>query len=695
MKKMLLILTLIILSTGTLFAQTLTEPSNFGTSTGLIGDPYFISELDNLYWLSQTSAEWDKYYEQTVDIVASSTSGWDGGAGFSPIGNGTTAFTGSYDGGSYIIDGLTINLNSYGDEYIGLFGATDGSGTIQSLGLTNVNIVGYYYVGALIGYPQNTNIISCYSAGSVTGTDGKVGGLIGSCYDSYVNNCYSTASVSGSNDVIGGLIGEVWSGSTVNNCYSEGSVTGTDVNYVGGLAGYVYSYSSTINNCYSEGSVSGQDQVGGLVGELYDTGIINRSYSTGTVIGSNHIGGLVGYSYDNTEINNCYSTGPVSGSDESVGGFVGYAYSSTVSNCYSRGDVTGSGSETDIGAFCGMNYSTIEYCYSTGSVYYGDPDADLIPSDPTDPTDKGFVGAEGGTPTFILNYWSSEVSNQSGGLGAANLTADEMKTHTRFTMNGPSNPGWDFEGESANGTEDYWDMDYSGGAGKISVAGAVAINDGYPYLSWEDGDDFSLPVELTTFTVEATNQGVLCEWTTESEIENLGFILERKTDDTEWQEIASYKTDDGLLGQGSLSSATDYEYLDNLVEPNTTYEYRLADVDYNGIVTYHATREVTVGLAPLASKVEKFTVLPAYPNPFNPTTTIRYGIDTDSKITVQIYDITGQLITTLINTEQTQGWHSVVWNGTNNKGTQAPAGIYLSKITSNNRVKTTKLMLLK
>jgi flagellar hook assembly protein FlgD len=93
--------------------------------------------------------------------------------------------------------------------------------------------------------------------------------------------------------------------------------------------------------------------------------------------------------------------------------------------------------------------------------------------------------------------------------------------------------------------------------------------------------------------------------------------------------------------------------------------------------------------------VEEFTVLPAYPNPFNPSTTITYGIDTDSKITVQIYDITGQLITTLLNKEQTQGWHSVVWNGTNNKGTQSPAGIYLSKITAGNDVKTNKLMLLK
>ncbi|NHZ86156.1 MAG: T9SS type A sorting domain-containing protein [Planctomycetia bacterium] len=98
---------------------------------------------------------------------------------------------------------------------------------------------------------------------------------------------------------------------------------------------------------------------------------------------------------------------------------------------------------------------------------------------------------------------------------------------------------------------------------------------------------------------------------------------------------------------------------------------------------------------PLSSILEEFTVLPAYPNPFNPSTTITYGINEDSKVTIDIYDITGQLINKLLNSYQEQGWHSVEWNGTDSNNNQVPAGIYLSKITSNNDTKTTKLMLLK
>lgn len=234
-----------------------------------------------------------------------------------------------------------------------------------------------------------------------------------------------------------------------------------------------------------------------------------------------------------------------------------------------------------------------------------------------------------------------------------------------------------------------------------TAANTVTLSPIDAFSRWTSAqDDNPLPVELSSFTVEVTNQGVLCRWTTESEIENLGFMLERKTEDADWIEIASYKTDDNLLGQGTISSYTDYEYLDIYVEPNTIYEYRLADVDYEGVVTYHSTRTVTVGNTIQSSLIEEFTVLPAYPNPFNPSTIIKYAIPevethSNASVQVQIYDITGKLITTLFNGEQTPGWHSVVWNGTNQHSEQAPAGLYFSRITSGNEVKTTKLMLLR
>jgi hypothetical protein len=95
------------------------------------------------------------------------------------------------------------------------------------------------------------------------------------------------------------------------------------------------------------------------------------------------------------------------------------------------------------------------------------------------------------------------------------------------------------------------------------------------------------------------------------------------------------------------------------------------------------------------SDLSELYIMQNYPNPFNASTTIRYRIEYDSRVTVQIYDLVGRLITTLQNSNQTQGWHLVVWNGTNQSGEQLPAGMYFCRIRSDYEVKTSKLMLLK
>ena len=187
--------------------------------------------MNHLYWITENDDKWDSTYIQTANIDAFSTSGWDSDKGFSPIGNNSTQFTGSYDGDGYTINGLTIARST--SHRIGLFGYTDGA-TIQDLGVTNVNITGNYYVGALVGLVDNINgeidgstISNCYSTGSVDGTGRYVGGLAGWVRDtSTVSNCYSTSSVEGTGRHVGGLAGLVQDNSTVSNCYSTGTVEG-------------------------------------------------------------------------------------------------------------------------------------------------------------------------------------------------------------------------------------------------------------------------------------------------------------------------------------------------------------------------------------------------------------------------------------------------------------------------------------
>ena len=84
-----------------------------------------------------------------------------------------------------------------------------------------------------------------------------------------------------------------------------------------------------------------------------------------------------------------------------------------------------------------------------------------------------------------------------------------------------------------------------------------------------------------------------------------------------------------------------------------------------------------------------------YPNPFNPSTTIRYDIPNDAFINIVIYDITGREISRPISKQQSAGYHSTVWKGTNQKGETQAAGIYFYQIQTKDFIKTKKMLFLK
>lgn len=224
--------------------------STFILGSGTIGDPYQVANLNHLYWIEASTDRWNKYYLQTANIDASSTSTWDGGAGWIPVGNEFTKFLGRYNGDGHTITGLTINRPS--TDYIGFFGMIAKPSTITNLGLVNVSIIGRVNTGGLSGVANGTSIVGCYTTGSVTGTQ-NVGGLAGHSLLITISDCYSKASVSGTSEV-GGFTGNVTA--TVSNSYSTGLVTASTSTSVGGFAGY--SSSTTANNLFWDTQTSGK-----------------------------------------------------------------------------------------------------------------------------------------------------------------------------------------------------------------------------------------------------------------------------------------------------------------------------------------------------------------------------------------------------------------------------------------------------
>jgi len=245
-----------------------------------------------------------------ANIDASATSTWNSNAGFNPIGIGSTAFTGLFDGLGHTVSNLTIDRPT--TNYVGLFGVVNTGAFIRNVGLVGGSITGGLFVGGLVG-KNSGNVINSYATGNLSGTSG-VGGLVGTNNGS-VSNSYATGNVSGSRSV-------------------------------GGLVGINYGSTSSVSNSYATGAVSGINDVGGLVGYNMNSGSISNSYATGAVAGFfGYFGGLVGTNIGS--ISNSYATGAVpsgvvAGINGYVGGLAGYNIGS-ISNSYATGQSTSAG----------------------------------------------------------------------------------------------------------------------------------------------------------------------------------------------------------------------------------------------------------------------------------------------------------------------------------------------------------------
>ena len=90
-----------------------------------------------------------------------------------------------------------------------------------------------------------------------------------------------------------------------------------------------------------------------------------------------------------------------------------------------------------------------------------------------------------------------------------------------------------------------------------------------------------------------------------------------------------------------------------------------------------------------------FTLSQNYPNPFNPVTRLSYDLHEDSFVSITIYDMLGNVVNNLVNTNQSSGYKSVQWNATDNKGQPVSAGVYLYTIEAGKFIQTKKMILLK
>lgn len=295
-----------------------------------------------------------------------------------------------------------------------------------------------------------------------------------------------------------------------------------------------------------------------------------------------------------------------------------------------------------------------------------------------------YSGLSGVNPFRLYRNTSNDFS------GASAIGSDVAASGSTVTFSSLSDP-------LPTTTRYYWvtvDLGSSASGtikGNIGSSGSLAFSLGWAsgsssYGDLNAGSDVGLPVTLSYFAAEQVNNAVVLQWITQSEVDNLGFYVYRAL-----EEGGIYRriTNDLIPGAGNSSTEQTYAFTDANVVSGGTYWYKLEEVAFDGSVEMHGPISVRVEansqIAP-----DCFALLPNVPNPFNPITTIAYDLPKASDVTLTIYSITGQQITTLVSTHQTAGYYRVAWNGAGFAN-----GIYVYRLQAGQFEESRRMLLLK
>ncbi len=412
-------------------------------------------------------------YALGTNIDASGTSS----AGFTPIGNQSTPFTGIFNGNNQTISDLYINLPT--SNYVGLFGYASGA-TLSNVSLAGGSIIGGQYVGGLVGRADNTTIANVSNSGMGVSGQNFVGGLAGDAYATTIDPSFNSGAVTGT-DNVGGIAGYA-TGAVIDSVTNTGAITG--YSGVGGLVGYAQdtTITNSTNGSAGEptlGAVTGQNEgTGGLVGYLVGAtteASVSGSSNYGPVSGVTYTGGLVGqmndlnssgtYSFVEEAVSQSNNYGAVTGSGSYTGGLVGAtsnsAYGSTIIGGSSNSGQVSGGQMT--GGLVGdaEGYDYIYNSWNTGGVTGSGPYAGGL---------AGFLSG------FIGDSYNTGAV--SGGGQYAGGVAGYLSGSIADTANLGSVKGVDYVGGIAGyiGTSGY--LAYSYNVGRVAATGTGSTNVG-------------------------------------------------------------------------------------------------------------------------------------------------------------------------------------------------------------------------
>ena len=196
----------------------------------------------------------------------------------------------------------------------------------------------------------------------------------------------------------------------------------------------------------------------------------------------------------------------------------------------------------------------------------------------------------------------------------------------------------------------------------------------------------TLPIQLASFTaLTLSKTSVKLSWETLSETNNYGFEVQRSTDGTTFTSISGAF----IAGNGTTTAKHDYSYVDNDYASGNFY--RLKQMDLSAAVHYSdaVNPQSTTAIAPPA-KPTVYSMSQNYPNPFNPSTNIDFTLPQDSHVRIEVYNMIGQKVMTLMDEAKTAGYYTVKLDGTN-----LASGMYIYRLSTGQHTFLKRLLLLK
>jgi len=264
----------VMLMTMTAWAQT----ELFSGGEGTVDNPYKITTADDLNKLADDvnsgTKYTDTYFKLMNDVSYEHTSAWNDTTStennFTPIGNSSNSFKGTFDGNNKSISGIRIykDKNNATSQYMGLFGVL--RGTVKNLTLTDTRIVGYSYTGGIAANCSSNSVIdscivtSTVAVYSVQPNADRLGGIAGyaNTNTAIISNNISSATVAikyglGGCEGYGGILGGAAPGATVSNNLAIGAKVKDSSGWAGAIMGFSTNDANLSNNYYIDCTVNG------------------------------------------------------------------------------------------------------------------------------------------------------------------------------------------------------------------------------------------------------------------------------------------------------------------------------------------------------------------------------------------------------------------------------------------------------